>query len=352
MFAVTNFVNRSTRTNAKILRSAILAIIATVVIGSVLIIPIPSLSLMTSEESIAAMLAGEITSLFQGMTSHSQVMGPMAAIMCTFLFADMAFSIKKPDPLYMFMILACPYLIYKTSSRTGMGTLIAGIGMVTFLIMRARGIGRNWKGKLLVTINVIVVVFGIAAFAIPGVRSKVLGYVLKWSNGQQITSISAEEVISSRQGLIDESKRNFLANPVFGNGFQVSANMAHEKRSSLASYLSAPIEKGVWIYAIPEEGGIVGMILFCGWLIALFTMLISRHAYIGASVFFAFIVTNFGEFSIFSMSYIGGIYWTLTFAGVCLDVQRMKSTNMMIFDVSTEQVFFETGEEEWMRRQG
>ena len=100
MFGVANTVNRSTRTNAMILRSAILAIISIVIIGSTLIIPIPSLSLMTEKAALEAMLSGESVSLFQGMTTHSQVMGPMAAIMGTLVFADLAFSIKKWDKFY------------------------------------------------------------------------------------------------------------------------------------------------------------------------------------------------------------------------------------------------------------
>ena len=352
MFGVANTVNRSTRTNAKLLRSAVLAIISLVIIGSVLIIPIPSLSLMTGKAAMEAMLAGETVSLFQGMTSHSQVMGPMAAIMGTLVFADLAFSIKKWDRFYLLLLLCVSIVIYRSSSRTGMGTFVAGCGMVAFLVMRARGLGRNWKGRLLMAITVFTVCGSIAAFALPGMRDKIAQFALKVTDTKGAEKVTVESMFSSRQALMDEAIQNFKNKPIQGNGFQVSSAMAYEKRSSLKDYLTAPIEKGIWIYAIPEEGGIVGMVLFCGWLLVLFPLLIKRHAYIGACVFFAFLVSNFGEFSMFSMSYIGGLYWTLTFAAICLDVQRMKSSDIPVFFVPIAEVFEEVGEEEWMRRQG
>ena len=352
MLGVANTVNRSTRTNAKILRSAILAFIAFVIIGSVLLIPFPSLSLMTEKAALEAMLSGEAVSLFQGMTSHSQVMGPMAAILGTFLFADLVFSIGKWDKFYVLMLLLCPFLVYKTSSRTAMGTFIAGIGMVLFLVVLSKGLAQNWKGKVLMAINALFVCGAVAICAVPQLRERATGFVLKRVQGADSENLTMENVMTSRQSLIDESMFYFRKKPVQGNGFQVSADMAHERRHGLAEYLSAPIEKGVWIYAVLEEGGVIGMVLFCGWLIWLFVALISRHAYIGASVFFAFTVGNLGEFSFFSMSYIGGIYWTLTFAAVCLDVQRMKQTNMEVFFVPIEVVREEVGAEDWEWRQG
>ena len=351
MFGVANTVNRSSRTNAVVLRSAVLALIVIIIIGSVLIIPVPSLSLMTDKAAIEAMMSGEVTSLFQGMTSHSQVMGPMAAIMATFIFADLAFSIKKWDKLYLLLLLCCPILIYKSSSRTGMGTMIAGIGMVMLLVMKAKGIGSHWKGKLMMAINTLVIVGVIAVVALPSVRGKVSKFVLKWDMSGD-SPITTEDVLSSRQGKIDIALYNYRKKPLLGNGFQVSDEMQFERRSGIVDYLSAPIEKGIWLYAILEEGGAVGMILFCGWLIVLFTLLIKRHAYIGASVFFAFLTANLGEFSLFSMTYVGGFYWTFTFAAVCLDVQRMKAANMPVFFVPIEQVMEEVGYDEWVRKQG
>lgn len=201
-------------------------------------------------------------------------------------------------------------------------------------------------------INVLAVCGAIVVCIAPSMREKVSRFALKTTSNASKEAVTVEGMLSTRQALIDEAAANFKNKPFLGNGFQVSETMAHEKRSSIRDYLTAPIEKGVWIYAIPEEGGIVGMVLFCGWLVVLFPLLIKRHAYIGACVFFAFLVSNFGEFSMFSMSYIGGAYWTLTFAAICLDVQRMKSSDMPVFFVPIEQVIEEEGVDMWTRRLG
>lgn len=111
---------------------------------------------------------------------------------------------------------------------------------------------------------------------------------------------------------------------MLGNGFQVAAHMAGEHRQGFWSYLSAPIEKGVWTAAILEEGGVVGFILFAGFLLSTFFTLWKRHAYISASCLFTMALSNMGEFTFFSMTYTGGLIWALAFSAVVLDAQRMK----------------------------
>ena len=124
LLGMANVVNHSGKTNDKLLRAAILAIISLVVIGSILLMPFPSLSQMTGEAAIKSLQSGQGVSLFQGMTYQSQALGPLVAVMETLLFADLTFSIKKWDKFYILLLLLCPLLIYKSSSRTALGTLI------------------------------------------------------------------------------------------------------------------------------------------------------------------------------------------------------------------------------------
>jgi len=91
--------------------------------------------------------------------------------------------------------------------------------------------------------------------------------------------------------------------------------------------LSAPIEKGVWVTAILEEGGIIGWIIFVMFLCACITKSIRRRAYIGASCLFVFTITNLGEFTFFSMSYAGGFCWAMVFVGLALDLRKMEDEN-------------------------
>ena len=353
MYGITKEVNASTRANALILRSAILSVVAFITIGSVAIIPFPSLSLMTKND-IDAQVAGEAVSLFCGVLSHSQAMGPMAAILGTFIFADLAFSIRKWDWFYLAMLLCCPLIVYKTSSRTALGALLAGWGVVALLIVRSRGIGDRWK-RGLITIGVLVVILGGAVgWAMPEIREKVVDFILKRVDiGEKQQTLNMETVMSSRQGLIEDALRGFRQKPMIGNGFQVSAEMEHEHRSGLKDYLAAPIEKGVWFYAIPEEGGIVGMTLFCGWLVYFFWSLYKRKAYVMASTFFVFMVANCGEFSLFSMTYVGGFSWVLVLAAGVLDVARIREQDVLpVFYASEVEIQQRVGAKEWDRLKG
>lgn len=353
LICCTNRVNRSTRMNAKLLRSAFLGFICVVIFGSVLLRR-SGLAQLQGEDALRAVLAGETTSLFTGMTCHSQVLGPFAAQLCVFVLADLVFSIKKFDKLYLAIILCCPVLIYWTSSRTGMGTLIAGVGLVMFFAFRARGLGNAWKQRLTTLAILGSIVVGLGVVAVPQVREGVMRYVAKY--GSKSERITTEDILSSRQGKIDGMIASIKEKPLLGNGFQVSEQMQYEKRSGFSEYLSAPVEKSTWIFAITEEGGVIGMILFTGWVVYLLFALASRHAYMGASMMFTFLVANMGEFSIFSMSYVGGFSWALVFTAVCFDVQRLKSAGMQVFWVPIEEIMAEEeeleGEGAWIRPQG
>ena len=115
-------------------------------------------------------------------------------------------------------------------------------------------------------------------------------------------------------------------------------------------YMSAPIEKGVWITAVLEEGGLMGFLLFAGFLVVCFALLVKRHAYIGAGALWVFAVVNMGEFNFFSMSYTGGFEWALVFAAVILDGQRMKNVGLEVWEVPMEVVIEEVGMDEWVKR--
>ena len=128
--------------------------------------------------------------------------------------------------------------------------------------------------------------------------------------------------------------------------------MKYIHRKGIMSYISAPIEKGVWPTAVLEEGGIIGFILFAGFLVVAMAILYRKHAYCGLSVLWTFMFANLGEFSFFSMSYVGGFYWMLVFTGLVLDGQRMKKVGLKVWDVPIEVVMEEVGHEEWGRRMG
>ena len=322
---IANTVNDAPQVNPRRLRAAILSIVILMIGGSFALIPFPGIASMTpDQEMLARIAAGEGVNLFCGMCSHSQALGPLMGILGTIVFADMVFSVRRGDPLYIALLTMCPLVIYRTSSRTGMGTLLGGICMVGFVLMQSRGLGNRWKGKVLFNFIFLGLLFVTIAILVPSIRGRVAKYALKWGDRAEHREVTVKEMFATRQEKIDIAMYNFRRKPLLGNGFQVSDTMQYERRSGLLSYFSAPIEKGVWIYAVLEEGGVPGLILLSAWMLIVFAVLIHRRYYVMVSTFFALVMANTGEFCMFAMTFTGGFYWAMVFAAGTLDGQRNR----------------------------
>lgn len=307
------------------LRSVFLSFAIFLIAGSIALLPFPTISTLRTEEFFLRYGYIPEGSLFTGMTVHSQALGPIVSIFSTFLLADMLFSLKRGDKLYILLLLLCPILIYKTGSRTAMGTYVAGMFFVTLLFMQARGLGAQWKNKAMGTLLCLGIVGGIAFMATPQLRQSAINFIYKVRVGDVAEEKKGfDQLVRTRQGLIDNAMANFKESPLIGNGFQVSKQLKEQDRSSWTEYLSAPIEKGVWITAVLEEGGVFGFILFVIFLLCAFGKLLARRAVIGVSLFFVFVVSNLGEFTIFSMSGDGGLFWAMTFMGLAIDAHRQR----------------------------
>lgn len=311
------------------LRSIFLCFAVFLIVGSVCLIPFPGIATLSADFYIMQGLPIPEGSLFTGITLQSQALGPITAVVSVMLLADLLFSVKKWDKLYLLLLLLSPLLIYKTGSRTAMGTYAAGLFFVTMVFMHARGIGAKWKGKALSALFLIGMLGGLAFMATPSMRQSAAQFIFK-TRGQEIAKESQtyENLVYSRQGLIDRAVANFHESSWIGNGFQVSEMQQDIRVTSWKQLLSAPIEKGVWVVAVLEEGGVFGMILFCLFLIIAFYSLLTRQAFIGAAVLFVFIVSNLGEFTFFSMSSLGGLLWAMVFLGVAMDAARLKQETM------------------------
>ena len=312
------------------LRSIFLCFSVFLIVGSVCLISFPGIATMSADFYIMQGLPIPEGSLFMGITLQSQALGPMTAVVSVMLLADLLFSVKKWDKLYLLLLALSPILIYKTGSRTAMGTYAAGLFFVTLVFMHARGVGTRWKGKALSALFLIGMLGGIAFMATPSMRESAVQFIFK-SRGAEVAkeSQTVENLVSSRQGGFEHSMANFRESPWIGNGFQVSSMQRGMKIYSWQQLLSAPIEKGVWVSAVLEEGGVFGMILFCLFLLIAFYSLLTRHAFIGATVLFVFIVSNLGEFTFFSMSAGGGLMWSMVFLGIAMDAARLKQEAQM-----------------------
>lgn len=324
-YSVGNVATTQLSLGAAQLRSIFLCFATFLIVGSVCLIPFPAIATLSADFYLQRGLPLPEGSLFMGITLQSQALGPMIAVFSVMLLADLLFSIKKGDPLYLFLLILSPILIYKTGSRTAMGTYVAGLFFTTFVFMCARGMGARWKNKALSALVLLGLCAGLAFMATPSLRENAVQFIFK-SRGTEVAKESQtfEKMVSSRQGLFDRAMANFHESPWIGNGFQVSEMQRDLKITSWKQLLSAPIEKGVWVAAVLEEGGIFGMLLFCLFLLIAFHLLLTRHAFIGASALFVFIVSNLGEFTFFSMSGMGGLFWSMIFMGLAMDAARLR----------------------------
>jgi len=304
-------------------RSMILATAIVYIFGSVLLIPFPSISYMSSEEML---LNPDAVSLFRGMSNHSQALGPLVSVFGILLFADLVFSVQRPDKLYVSLLMACPVLLYMTSSRTAMASFIAGIAFAIYCAMRHRGLNITWKRKVLSFITTLMFIVSVAVAIVPSIRDRIVKFTVKYG-GDENVALSSDIIWKSRKDKLDSALYYWKQSPYIGNGFQVSAEMSQLDINDFKQILTAPVEKSTWTYAILEEGGIIGMILFVVFLLVTFCGFMARKAYIAVSLFFTFILSNMGEFTIFSMSADGGIFWLLIFVGAVFDHIRNNANS-------------------------
>ena len=323
---VSNQVGINPYVSSRKIRSVMLSIAILFVLGSVALVPFPGLAqLKAGDFELGKVDLSNFTNLFMGMANHSQCLGPIVSSMSVVLLGDLLFSLKKPDALYVLLLICCPYLVYLTSSRTGMGAYVLGQMFVLWVFMNARGVGSRWKSKV-VTISMSMLTLILVAFmCVPSLQSKAYKFVLKVTGDNvRSTDVTTEAVLSTRQALMNQALYNFKKRPLLGNGFQVSAEMEKMGRREGLAILSAPIEKGVWVTAVLEEGGVIGLAIFTVFLFACITKAIKRQAYIGASCLCVCMLTNLGEFTFFSMSYTGGFTWAMVFMGLALDMRKMS----------------------------
>ena len=308
----------------KKLRGMILAIASFFIIGSIFAQRF-GWAYMTLEEMADAPTDG--ASLYKGLASHANALGGILAFYALFLLADMLFVIQRPDKLYSLNLLCALYLIARSGSRTSMGTFVLGASFAGYCFFKSRQVAGRWKNRIRSFAVLLVALGGLLILLSSSGRDKIKRFVVKYGKQDEAVVMTTENVIHSRQAKIEQGIDNWRKSPWVGNGFQVSEDMKGFKVSSLRSILTAPVEKSVWITAILEEGGVAGFIIFVLFLFIVIPTLVKRKAYIGGTMFFAFVCSNLGEFTFFSMSGGGGMQWGMVFVGFILDVQRLKIEN-------------------------
>lgn len=304
-------------------RNVILTFACFFIIGSILVYPFPAISLMNAQELLDT--GTVVTSLYKGVTNHSQTMGMVTAFWVVFLYADLIYNVRKADKLYIVLLLCGLFVIYRSSSRTAMGTAVLGVLIATWYMMKMRGIGTRWRSKVISGMLGFVALCGVAVLALPGLRGSIVKFALKYMDDSAgALQFDAEYALKTRQFLVDEQLYNFSKKPAIGWGFQVSEQVAEMMQYSDGIPLTAPVEKGVWVTAILEEGGVCGEIIYCLYAICALTLMVKRKAYFGATIFWAIHISNLGEMTMFSMSGAGGMWYMFLCLALMFDAKRNR----------------------------
>jgi O-antigen ligase len=248
----------------------------------------------------------------------------MSALMAVLMASVVVFGPYRQRWICLPLAACLVFFMVLTQSRTSFGALLVGLGTV---VVASLLLDRQGLLKLRMRVSRFALV-GLVAMA----SILALGYDLGTDQqltkalitfaqkGKESETLSVEDVLASRQGMIDYMWANFLDSPMIGIGFEVST---HPYFAENATLFNAPIEKGFLPVAILEETGLVGTFFFVIFLLALAVNLIRTLNVPGLALFFAFLAVNCGESMFFSLGGHGAYGWLMMAAGMMLGQQSI-----------------------------
>lgn len=330
VFAIVSLISTVLHSKADIsvIRSALLMIACFYILGSMATIPFPSIGksmLQLKMERWGNYDTEHIAGLFNGVTWHSQALGPVVAMLNAFLLTDYICNIRRRSFLYWVLFACSPILIYLTSSRTALFAYIISILASVFFILKERKVSTIKKNQIVMNlIGGTLLVIAIVLLR-PGGLTKAERFLRKAGDDDSIDrSVTiGDQLMESRMGLAEEGFANFKDSPLIGNGFQVSKEMQYTA-SEDKSLLSAPIEKGVLPVMILEEGGVFGGMIFLIFISSVYFKYSKLQFTCFLSTFTVFIALNSGEAVFFSTSGGGGLLWMICFSALLLDITRHR----------------------------
>jgi hypothetical protein len=313
-------------------RSAVLAVSAFIILGSLFSMPFPSIGYSMVMQRAADSVTNDTYGLFNGVTFHSQSLGTLLAILNAFLLADYLFNLRSAGKFHQVLLCCIPVLVFYTSSRTAMLAYAFSLLVVWFYLSRNRQVPTFKKNKMqsLFVLGILVVVIGLMTSGT--MRQGFSNFLRKQTrheiNERQADKSLSEALTETRMGMAQEQIAHFKKSPLIGTGFQVSEDLAARGFTSISDVFRAQIEKGVLPTMVLEEGGMLGAGVMLFFLLTLYHTLGVRQCHCFLSTFSTFLAINMGEATFFSPSGSGGIEWTLCFCALLLDLHRVRYSQM------------------------
>lgn len=195
----------------------------------------------------------------QGILNQPQALGIFMAPFAAWAIAGTLLMRRSATRLELWMAIVLVVLIVLSKARTaGFG---AGFGVI--VVVATRALGRRRAGQATLGRPILICLLaciGLAGFAAAtGGLSKIVdNYLYKGTEGQ-VNNLN-QAFYNSRGGGALEEWNDFLAKPLFGNGFGVYPDGHFPSGVTRVDGIpiSAPIEKGFLPTAILQEGGAVG----------------------------------------------------------------------------------------------
>jgi O-antigen ligase len=206
-----------------------------------------------------------------------------------------------------------------SGSRTALGSLTVGIAAIigsSFFLLR-RGLIRLPMQLSRLTIFALCGVATILALTVEtGTGGRLSAAALRFiQKNQRAEALSVENILVSRQFMIDLMWQNFQESPYIGIGFEVAKTEYFQEHATL---FNAPIEKGFLPMAVLEETGIIGAAFFTLFVVALLTNMVTTLNVPGLALILTFLTVNLGEAMFFSLAGHGAFGWVMMTAGIML----------------------------------
>lgn len=259
-------------------------------------------------------LANNQMFVFAGVTYNSQCLGPALACCFTWILCDMLFVAHKFTKIHLATLAATVLPLYLTRSRTALFALAVSIAVVSMMTMRRMDLHGRIKARVRTAMTVLLV-FGAIIVGVMEIKDRTITKWLRKTNDISSDRRTFEEALTeSREYLNELNWYDFHKNPLLGMGFQVM-ELHRERYRGQTFVLSAPIEKGLLPLMILGETGIVGLIVFCAFVISFLGGCRRRKLHVTAAMFIVLCATNIGEATFFSPGGSGGVLWMMSVVG-------------------------------------
>ncbi|MCG8672712.1 MAG: hypothetical protein MI867_25145 [Pseudomonadales bacterium] len=247
---------------------------------------------------------------FQGLLNHPQVFGVFMAPLMAFLTANLLKVEIKRIYLLLPILGGLGLIMVTTQARTSLLSVLLALTSV-YLVNLNFKVREKYKMAMGRTLGIgIAIIFLLGVFLQfnPDVAENVKNYALK-NRGDEI----GEAFYRSRGAGVEHHFNNFLESPLIGNGFGVFAK-PHPKEEIIYVQgipISASTEKGIVLFAVLEETGLIGFFLFSWFIIKMGKRAVASQDARFLAMFFSCLYVNFGEAVFFSPGGIGLYFWVL-----------------------------------------